>query len=110
MKREMIHDVIGEMIVEGYQPEVVTLNPNETTSYEIIVTNNEFVYITKKGEDQWEAVPKSEMVKVRGLFDGIADVSRFKVKVGKYAGEYIIEDYKVTEELKQKKDYMNLLK
>lgn len=103
MNREMLKDQIGEMRVIGYQPEVITFNPNKTLTYQIIVAKNDVVYISKEDEDDWDSVPKSEMIKVRGLLDSISDVSRFKIRVGKYAGEYIIEDFKVTEVFKQKK-------
>lgn len=110
MKREEIKDTIGEMIVIGYQPEVITLNPNDTLTYHIIITSDEKLYISEGEKEEWEYVAKDEFANVKGLFDEKNDIARFKIKSGKYVGEYIIEDITITEDFKKKIDYLSWMK
>lgn len=110
MKREEIEDRIGEMIVIGYQPEVITLNPNSTLAYHIIITSDDKFYISEEGKEEWEYVAKDEFSNVKGMLDEMNDIARFKIKSGKYVGEYIIENITVTEEFKKKSDYLSWMK
>lgn len=110
MKREEIKDTIGEMIVIGYQPEVITLNPNDTLTYHIIITSDEKLYISEGEKEEWEYVAKDEFASAKGFFDEKNDIARFKIKSGKYVGEYIIEDIILTEDFKKKSDYLSWMK
>lgn len=110
MKRAEIRNIVGEMTVIGYQPEIVTLNPNATSTYNIIITKNGDVYISEEGKDECECVAREEFVKLKGLFDDVSGTARFRIKNGKYAGEYVIDNIVVTEDFEKKTDYTKWMK